>query len=236
LGARPRDLFQAGAAVTLSIGIRTVTRLELYLQHTLQRLSEVTKGSTFVQNVHVSYGDGLEPNENALRALSFALADGTDWVLLLEDDLEFIDDFAGSLQRWLDKFVIPTVHFYPLGCFYPSAIQAARQDGMWEQPLLGYYGSQAVVFRAADAQALIEWFPSRPTLKADSGWDYPRDRCFDLYLAAWHRHFEPTRDTVRTPAPCFIDHVGTTSAISHREHHGAGRVDGFGGRSFSFNG
>lgn len=220
---------------TFSLGMRTVRREGDYCRSTLSRLVECWALShPQVRGFHSVVGDGLPPNETAVRALEAALRDGPDWVLLLEDDLDFCNDFIGSVDRWLERWAEPEIHFYPLGCFDADGVAGARSRGAFDWNLSGYYGSQAVALRAHDAASFLDWFPDRPALPADPGWFYPRDRCLDLHLAAWHREIEPKQETVRTPAPSLVDHIGEISSIDHRNHGLTGRILAFGGREFSY--
>ena len=138
--------------MTFSICIRTVYRPQNYLNGLLRRLAETrTLEDRSVRGLHVSHGEGLTPNANAVRALRMSAADEADWILFLEDDIEIVNDFIGSVSRWLTDFARYDVLFYPLGSFYPFISKDHHERGAWDMGLDLYYGSQAVAFRARDA-------------------------------------------------------------------------------------
>ena len=217
---------------TFSIAIRTITRVGNYCRGTLERLvASGTLQHPALLGLHLSHGESITPNANGCRALRLAAADGADWIVFLEDDVDPIDDLLGSVERWLERFARPRVRAYPLSCFYAEAMARHRRAGAWEDyPLEKYYGSQGFVIRTADALDFAGWLEARA--------DRPKgDVSFDLWLAGWHREREPDQQHLVMPAPCFLDHTGEFSAIGPPgSWERVGRVHGFAGREFSFRG
>lgn len=209
--------------MTFSIAMRTMPRPYDYCRDTLRRLVDVgVFQHRSVIGFHLHHGDGLTPNQNGIGALQRAVRDHADWVLFLEDDIDVIDDFMGSVERWLTRFAKPTVRVYPLGCFYPESIKENRERGVWELPLPKYYGSQAVLLRTDDAASYAEYL----------GRLAHEESHFDLLLADWHIRQEPLQPHLLTPAPCFIDHLGEQSLMGTWDR--TGRMTEFAGREWSY--
>lgn len=205
--------------MTFSIGLRTAPREVDYLTATLKRLAESgTMKHPQVLGVHVAYGEGLTPNENGCRAMQFALNDKPDWVIFLEDDIDVLDDFIGSVSRWLSDHERPHVHLYPLACQYSRCFD--ERATFWEYSTPAYYGSQGLVLRAMPAQAFINFVRTE--------WKPPR--AFDMALARWHEQYEPSTTHLVTPVPCFIDHLGDVSTFGYN----VGRFEGWRGREYSY--
>lgn len=204
--------------------MRTVTRAENYCAATIQRLLETgTIQHRDVRGFHVSHGEGLTPNQNGFQALRMAAHDAADWIIFIEDDIDIIDDFIGSVERWLAKFATPEVLAYPLGSFYPTITPWHHERGAWDIPCDMYYGSQAVLFRTCDALDFARW-------AEQSG----RDTEFDLHIAQWQEARTSSGARLLTPAPCFVDHVGVKSAMGSWER--TGRMLDFPGRAWSYHG
>lgn len=215
--------------MTYAIGMRTMPRPQDYCKQTLMRLVETgTLQDRRVKGLHVSDGRGLTPNQNGCRALRLAASDEPEWVIFMEDDVDIIDDFIGSVDRWLERFAVSDVLFYPLGCFYIDAVRDARDVGYWPMPVDKYYGSQAFVMRTPDALAYAEWLIGLKKAPED-------DVSFDIHLQRWHKIVRPHQPVVHTPAPCFIDHTGEYSLMGPPGSWArVGRVLGFAGRDWSF--
>jgi hypothetical protein len=220
---------------TYSIGIRTIARKNDYCRGTLLRLVETgTLQHPDILGLHVSRGEGITPNRNGCRALLLAANDEPDWVIFLEDDIDVINDFLGSVDRWLTKFARPEVLAYPLSCFYSGAMIHCAETGAWEYPIEKYYGSQGFVIRTSDAVKFAIWL---------MGWcerynfSEDRDVSFDIRLGEWHREALPDQKFLLTPSPCFLDHTGEFSSIGPPgSWERVGRVESFAGREWSFNG
>lgn len=211
---------------TYSIAIRTVPRAAAdYCTQTLVRLAETGSiAHPQVRGVHVSNRPDLTPNRNGCNALRMAARDQADWIIFLEDDVDFINDFIGSVDRWLVSHMDAAVLAYPLSCFYSGAMDAFRSAGVWEYPLEKYYGSQGIVMRTGDAVTFANWLERKPIGVS-----------FDLHLSGWHREVHPDQKFLLTPSPCFLDHTGEFSSIGPPgSWERVGRVESFGGRDYSY--
>lgn len=218
--------------MTFGIGLRTVDRPQNYCAETLLRLQQTgTIYHPSVKGFYVSHGEGLTPNENGAKALRLAAQDNPDWVLFLEDDIDVIDDLIGSVERWLTAFAHQDILVYPLGCAYPSIVGQAAERGAWDYPIADtFYGTQALLFRTPDALAYAAWLLEIPEHVSR------REICFDLWLAKWHLEQRPDQKFLRTPAPCFVDHLGEHSIMGDNKQswERCGRFEAFGGRKFSY--
>lgn len=214
--------------MTFSLCIPTVERP--YRSHLFRRLVETgTLEHPLLKGFHVAYGRG--PNDNAVHALRSAVADDADYVLFLEDDVEIVDDFLGSVSRWLGEVVEPRIHFYPLGC---AARRAARQcikagHAAWHYPVKEFFGACGLVFPSASALTFCDTCVQRPDWMME--WNG-----LDVNLKRWHQRIEPTQAYLLTPFPCLIDHRGEQSSLSTDPTHFTGRYEGFVGTSWSYRG
>lgn len=216
--------------MTFSICMRTVYRPQNYCQRTVKRLADVgAMCHSSVLGFHISHGEGITPNRNGARALLRAANDNPDWIIFLEDDIDVIDDFIPSTQRWLKRFELPNILFYPLGSFYQHMTQPLHDKGAWDMPLPLFYGSQAVVLRKRDAIDFAVWLNNRGFQDVKG-----RDTEFDLNLTRWHQERCPSREFTRTPAPSFVDHIGEHSLMG--DFSRTGHMLDFAGRKWSFNG
>lgn len=210
--------------MTFSFSIPTVRRSGRPLQLLLQRLLDTgTFDDPRVIGFHLSYGRG--PNDNAVHALRHAAADDPTWVIHLEDDVDIVDDFLGSVDRWLTDVALPDIRLYPLGCAVRRAMRAARAAGQhtWEYPLREFYGACGFAMRPADARDFCDRHDSQPA------WMMPWNG-IDVNLKRWHERRVPTQTVLLTPVPCLIDHLGAVSSLSTDPKHFTGRYDGFVGR------
>lgn len=238
-----RDVEPASAAPTveegprLALTIRTADRAPKrnYLGGTLRRLAAQGVDLTTVQVAFTSPDTRwasellatypvaptvparrLNPNANGLAQVRAGLALDPEWVVLMEDDLEFCADFVGSLQRWLRDHDRADRHvFRCFGFTTPPAGKPAAYD--W--PLEKLRGSQVIILRAADAKDFLDWGTSHlSTWVTETPW---RGRgadpgiAFDKFVAAWA--------TTRWPGvpgvisyPYFVKHIGDQSSIHAR--------------------
>lgn len=140
----------------------------------------------------------LTRNENGL-----ALLQGIpkcDWVLHLEDDLVFCDDFLGSVSRWLSKYMCQrqVYTFCVMRGQPPAGCEA------WDQPQ-NAWGCMAVAMRWKHLQefasfverAIPEWRTGMT-----SGW---RQSGFDMMLRMW------AGAPFLASNPSFVQHAGRES-------------------------
>lgn len=207
--------------MTYSIAIPTVDRP--YRSHLFHRLVETgTLTHPLVKGFHVAYD--RDPNRNAEHALLAAVEDDTDYVIFLEDDIEIVNDFIGSVDRFIAdvRRTEQGAHFYSLGCGAKRALRQARAAGdhWWRYPLKDYYGTCGLVFPTANAREFatlqhrqLDWMVS---------WNQ-----MDVNLVRWQERTSPTRSWVPTPTTCLINHLGAQSSLSTDATHWTGQFDGF---------
>ena len=211
--------------MTFSICIRTIIRPVDYCRSVIMRLAETNSlCHTSVIGFHVQHGEFLTPNMNGVTALRLAAKDKADWILFLEDDIDIIDDFIGSVERWITKFAHPEILVYPLCSFYPEISRSFHKDGVWQISTDLYYGSQAILFRTQDALDYANWLAMRPEVETQ----------FDLNIVHWHANRRPKVTVFISPAPCFVDHIGKESLMGTWERTGS--VQDFAGRQWSYHG
>lgn len=204
---------------TFSLAVITVDRP--YRETFIQRLVETrTVFDRRVRGLHIAYE--RPQMENVRVALRAAVADGADWVILFEDDIDIVDDFIGSTERWLSDHARDHVHFYPLGSAAKRSMRKAFDDRVtcWMYPLKHYFGATAVAMRTADACSFL-----------DFAWN--TDDYLDVNLQRWHVALFPASRYVITPVPCLIQHEGQASTLSG-ESHWSGRYPGWLGRSVQY--
>lgn len=209
--------------MTYSLAITTVERV--YRQTFFQRLLDTgTLTHPRVRGVHIV--QNRLPNEAFVYASRAAIYDNPDWVIVLEDDIDIIDDFIGSVDRWLSDVEEPTLQFYPLGCALRRAMRHAvsRQDRSLRWPIRHFYGMTAVAIRR-DPLALF-----CDELERSPDWMVPV-YAIDENFKRWHlRRYSSQKDTI-TPVPCFIDHCGAVSSQTMAPEHFTGQYMGFMGRA-----
>ena len=211
--------------MTFSIALRTVPERSFLFSSLMRQLVQETALSEgAVRGIHVSRRPDVTPNENACLALEAALQDRAEWTLFIEDDAGPIDDFLGSVDRWLAKYQREDIHIYPLGCQYSHAWP--KIGDAWEYPISKFYCSVAMVIRAVFIPSLLVYIRSH---EARQG--------FDLMSGRWHQTVSSS-PFLLTPMPCFIEHLGDQSTLidGRSERNVVGRFAGFAGREYVYRG
>lgn len=175
--------------------------------------------------------------QNGARAIRTGAAHAdADWVLKLEDDLDFCDDFIGSVLRWLEKYGHAAVPMFSLAATFATVstsrftpgetllqdgpsfpyVRAAMARGqeVLAHPARGFWGAQALLWTRPDAQDLADWLGEDPALF--DGKEYHRNRGHDLILQEWvfkHRKCA----SVAVACPSFVQHIGRTSNLNQPE-------------------
>lgn len=175
--------------------------------------------------------------QNGARAIRIGSDhEDADWVLKLEDDLDFCGDFLGSVSRWLAKYGHAKVPMFSLAatfepvsssqfCYnetlnvpgpsFPHVRAAlARGDEIMAHSARGYWGAQALLWRRLDAQDLADWLGPDPALF--DGKEYHRNRGHDLILQEWLIEGRSC-SAVAVACPSFVQHVGRKSNLDQPE-------------------
>lgn len=179
--------------------------------------------------------------QNGMRAFAAGAATDADWVIKLEDDLDFIDDFLGSVDRWLDcygghaspnhpetysplfclgasfetvsrsKYFEPNESILGPGESFPCVRAHLSQGAAMRHPVLGFWGAQALLLKRPVAAHLAAWLGPDPFLY--DGKQQHRDRGHDLLLQVWGQHLHSSGFICTAPA--FVQHIGEQSNIGN---------------------
>ena len=207
--------------MTLSVAIRTISKRREMLHELLARLTSapVAQG---VLRIKVAPFDDVAPNENACRAIEGAAQFGADWIIFLEDDAGPVDDFFGSVTRWLDDHSVDDVHLYPLGGVYGvSNVPCVR----W--PIEQFFCSVALALRGAMATSLVEYLRANAHVRTG----------FDIMSGHWHRTVSNSPFLIAAQ-PCLVDHLGDESTLidTRPGRNVVGHFSRFLGRDYSYEG
>jgi hypothetical protein len=225
----------------IAVVIETVERpVQNYLDTTLANFRRAGGfESPYLHSLQISDGATCTRQQNAARAIRMGAATDADWVVKLEDDLDFTDQFMENLAGWLEDYGHTTAPMIALGnglgrvcdamfaegerCIFdpgvsfPSCRQRlARNERIAPLSVLGFWGAQALMWKRPVAQALADWLGDDPFFF--DGKREHRNRGHDLQLQVWGR---------QTGARCFaaiipslVQHIGRRSSLDvpHLNH------------------
>lgn len=149
--------------------------------------------------------------QNASHTIQVA-ATVTDckWVLVLEDDLDFVDDFLRGAVAWLEHHERLGADMYAFGANYRQVEDCvARGQAAWKYPARAFYGAQALAWRREVAAELAAW------LGPDPHYNGVRNHGHDLLLQRWGL-MRGTASYFLASAPSFVQHIGRDSGIGNR--------------------
>jgi len=133
---------------------------EAMREQTLANLAVTDWGETAIVEIDRTTHPRLQERqtETAFRLLQRAIADGPDFFLFLEDDLDFNRALRHNLERWYPlSQVAPGGHFF--ASLYNPNVRALDQDegnAFLVADPNSVYGSQAFVISAATARHLVD--------------------------------------------------------------------------------
>jgi hypothetical protein len=175
-----------------------------YLGQTIKNLTDASVfESSLLGGFLVYHTDKPYPHntqQNALRALEKGYENNTEWVIFLEDDVDFISNFLESVDLWLSEFYQPNILFYPLAACYVEVEN--KEISCWQYPVGCFYGCQAYAIHRSQLEKLIPFF--KETNKTTFF-------MHDMLLQHWGKCMNS--EYLLTPCPSFIQHIGQTSAI-----------------------
>jgi hypothetical protein len=235
--------------VTIAIGIETKTRPNRsYLAQTFDNLERAGVRTSpylaydgLLPAVTVSYGDTRTRHQNARNAIRNAVCQaketGAEWVMKLEDDLDFTDDFLGNVGRWLEDYGNQPYLMFTFAATFEQVSQSRWQDGETNifQPgtsfptvrgalangktamqgwLHGFWGALCLVWRTEVAEQLVEWMGEDPCYVDAQGIAH-RDRGHDLLLQTFAEHMGARRFLASCPS--FVQHIGRDSNLSRTD-------------------
>lgn len=174
------------------------------------------------------------PNENGRALVTVLDTVAADWLLMLEDDVQFCADFVGSVERWLRDHERPDVHVYRFCAFGALAKQGAT---FYEYPLREQRGSQAVALRAADARAFAQWAAEHHTQwrPAMAPFQNQRTNGFDKLIGYWALATWPKQKVGLVSRPQLVRHVGIVSGI-HRARPSIRNDSAWAGTGYTYEG
>ena len=173
--------------------------------------------------------EGCTRQQNGARAIRLGAADtNADLVLKLEDDLDFCADFLGSTVRWFSE--LKGIRMCSLGGSFEivedsryleegetilgpgKSFDKARQmlsQGATTvyQPIMGFWGAQALLWPRDLAEQLALWFGDDPNYNGC------RDRAHDLMFHRWGQ--ESGVAFFAVPVPSFVQHIGRQSGLAN---------------------
>lgn len=201
---------------------RTLFGKENYLTTTIDNLGR----SNFFTSKHhrglrIFDSIGYAANENAGRALlnsgELALERDAQWVLFLEDDLDFCADFLDGVSLYLSRFATEEYRIISLACPYN---QVTHSKNFWLYPIDAFFGTQCFAIRPHDAISLGSFLFSNPTSHKPTE--------YDLMVYDWMRVEYPHLRHHLASAPSFVQHIGRESictdlAITHQSPSWPGR-------------
>lgn len=225
----------------LSTTLTNLKRSGVFLSPHLESLHVVSGGELpgFGQQMHpclfhdkVFYHacppEGRTRQQNGAMAIRVASIRDVDYVIKLEDDLDFCADFLGSVARWLTKFGGRDVKMFALAQAF-APYQEARYSGSGESVLGpgesfkfvrklihqghqfyrhdvkqegGFWGAQALCWRIDRARELVDF------LGDDPNWAGDRNAGHDLLVGEW-------AEFIGAAIPSFVQHIGETSNFKH---------------------
>lgn len=196
-------------------------------------------GGTSYQDLFWSYVEadpaGVTRQQNGAAAIRVAASTDADWVMKLEDDLDFTDDFLGNVTRWLADVGHLSVPMFVLGATFQRVSESKFQPGetlaqpgpsfprvrasMREgakymlHPIPGWYAAQALLWKQPVARQLARWLGNDPYLW--DGKEQHRNRGHDLLLQVWGQEVGGRAFAVTCPS--FVQHIGRTSNLDQPE-------------------
>lgn len=226
----------------ICIGIETKIRpVENYLDQTLTNLERAgVPRSEHFAGLTITHGEGCTRLQNAQRTILAAVEQaeivGAEWVMKLEDDLDFTDNFLENVTDWLADCGHAAAPMFVFGATFervsqshfnedehsifdqvgkrisfPNARAYMRRDiNVVGHSVRGFWAAQCLVWKTETARHLAEWMGDDPTLF--DGKMYHRDRGHDLQLQVWGA--ELGAKVFATCVPSFVQHIGRHSNLS----------------------
>lgn len=156
----------------------------------------------------------FQANENVAYALLYgAETMGADWILFCEDDLDFCDDFLGSVGRWLDDYADDDRYLlYTFGTPYEAVNKPDPfTHNSWRYPVDWFYGTQCFAIRPEAALSLSSYLSTNPPIL---GVDNPN--AYDLMFKDWAKIYAPNK-TFLASVPSFVQHIGRASICTGKD-------------------
>lgn len=239
----------------IAIGIETISRPVIgrkYLHQTWTNLGRA--GVTSSEHLATApgkpigivtvYGEDYTRQQNGMRAIKEALriADEYDaeWVMKLEDDLDFTDNFLENVADWLADYGHANTPMFVLGSSFEQVSKSRFNEGETTifddcnavglsyphvreylrrgeacvpANVRGFWGAQALVFKRDMARSLVEFLGDDPVLF--DGKMHHRNRGHDLLLQVWGQTMGAKAFACAVPS--FVQHIGEQSNLDQPE-------------------
>jgi hypothetical protein len=248
-------------AVVIETHDRRLTGGENYLARTLENLARTDFWSSpYLHSLQISCGGTKDDDflieaekyiplgeeiiceaepctrqQNAARAIRLGSDTNADYVMKLEDDLDFLDTFLESVEAWLSDHGHAAVPMFTLAATFEKVSDShyraedesvirhgesfprvramlAKGEAVAPHPVYGFYGAQCLVWRRQVAQQLADWLGPDPFL--DDGREQHRQRGHDLLLQIWGK--EIGARCFAASVPSFVQHIGRQSNIQNK--------------------
>lgn len=230
---------EQGEAIVVEYGvmIRTVERQPNYLRQTLADFERSISGHEPIPyelhlfdsgspdgnwlaglpGTHHFPAQKLTPNQNAVALMQGVAEVDCDWVLFMEDDISFCDDFLGSVDRWLSEHGNQNrvFTFYTPYREVDNAFKGGQSS--WGYQVEKFYGTQCLAMRPQDALSAAKALD-----RIAKTWHSTKG--YDLLLKAWAK--EQGIRSFLASAPSFVQHIGTESSISSARFHACSSFQG----------
>ena len=226
-----------------AIGIETKKRPTGvdYFGQTLKNLDRAgVFKSPLLASLSVTHGEDCTRQQNAARAIAAATQAakfyGCEWVMKLEDDLDFTDQFLENVAGWLADFGHANTPMFSLAATFEFVSRSRfannertvfepgesfgrvreyirRGEHVAPHPVNGYWGAQALVWKTEMAEHLVKFLGDDPALF--DGKMHHRNRGHDLLLQVWGNELGAKHFAVAVPS--FVQHVGEQSNLDQPE-------------------
>lgn len=224
-----------GEAIVMEYGvmIRTYDRQRNYLRETLADFERSIAGHPPVPyelhlfdsgspdphwldglpGVHHFPTEKLTPNQNAVALMHGTAETDCEWILFMEDDISFCDDFLGSVDRWLTEYATEGRRVYTFYTPYHEVEKAFnRGESAWDYRIDKFYGTQCIAMRREDALAAAKMIEMRLL-------SWQSSKGYDLLIKDWAKQKWPGIHDFLASVPSFVQHVGEESSINSGRFH-----------------
>lgn len=154
---------------------------------------------------------GLTPNQNAGSAIQCAAMLDPEWVIFLEDDLDFCSEFLESVDLWLRDWARDDRRVYSLCCAFKQGNPFINPMPFWDMPAGVFFGTQGFIMRKDDASSFAQFLMDLDPIQVPT--------TLDFQLAHWLFQNHPNAPYITATCPSFVQHVGFESSIHNGRFH-----------------
>jgi hypothetical protein len=182
----------------LSAGGAHDNQVSLYVSHPDTRYVEVYCNQFTIVPAY----ENITGYDNFIRACTEPSA--CEFLLVLEDDLDFSTDFLPKISQWLTKHArLLDNNIVTLYTPYVEINQCLREGReLWHYPVEGFYGTQALLGTSTIMHACGEFIKNVENLP------------WDMAIKEW---LKATNRGIISTVPCLVQHIGVISSV-HGQH------------------